>query len=139
MKEYLKTFLLRGLIFSGFGPIILGIVYAVLQGTVDDFSLNGVQVLVGVISTYLLAFVHAGCSVFNQIERWAVGKSLLFHLLTLYTAYITVYLVNVWIPFDLKIVLIFTVSFLVGYFAIWLTVMLITRGVQRRLNARLPR
>lgn len=29
----------RGLIFAGFGPIVAGIVYAVLQGTSPDFSL----------------------------------------------------------------------------------------------------
>ena len=37
MNKYLKEFLLRGLMFSGFGPIICGIVFLILNYTVKDF------------------------------------------------------------------------------------------------------
>ena len=36
----------------------------------DDFSLGGSEVFLGIVSIYLLAFVHAGASVFNQIEHY---------------------------------------------------------------------
>lgn len=68
MNSYAKEFLHRGLVFGGFGPIVVGIVYAILQGTVTAFTLSGAEVCLAIISTYLLAFMQAGATVFNQIE-----------------------------------------------------------------------
>ena len=45
MNKYLKAFLHRGLIFGGFGPIVLGIVYWALDTSLADFSLTGNQLL----------------------------------------------------------------------------------------------
>ena len=87
MNKYVKEFFHRGLVFSGFGPIILGIIYFVLSKTVVNFTLSGAEVFLGIVSIYLLAFVQAGATVFNQIEHWSIGKSLLCHLSTLYVAY----------------------------------------------------
>ena len=84
MNKYLKEFLHRGLVFGGFGPIVLGIVYAILESTVEHFSLNGIQILIAIISVYILAFVQAGVSVFNQIESFSVPKHCfaIFHFYT---------------------------------------------------------
>ena len=139
MNRYLKSFLHRGLVFGGFGPLVLAIVYLVLSHTVEGLSLTGGEVFLGVLSTYLLAFVHAGVSVFNQIESWSVGRSLFFHLGTLYLAYSICYLLNRWIPFHATAFLIFTAAFVIGYFAVWLTVVLITRATSKRLNQSLKR
>ena len=68
MKVYIKAFLHRGLIFSGFGPIIASIVYLCLSLSIPDFMLTGTEMFVAILSTYLLAFIHAGSSVFHQIE-----------------------------------------------------------------------
>ena len=73
MNKYFKEFLHRGLCFSGFGPIILAIIYFILSKTVDGFALNASQVLIGTVSIYLLAFIQAGASVFNQIEGWPIS------------------------------------------------------------------
>ena len=81
MNKYLKAFLHRGLIFGGFGPIVVGIIYLILSMTLDSFSVSGKEMFFAIISTYLLAFVHAGASVFNQIEEWPVTKSMFFHFL----------------------------------------------------------
>ena len=137
MNRHLKNFLRRGLVFAGFGPIILGIIYFILSHTVAGFSLSGGEVFLGVISTYLLAFVHAGASVFNQIEEWSLGKSLFCHLGSLYLAYSICYLLNRWIPFHVTAFLIFTAAFVVGYFAVWLAVFLIVRATSKRLNQNL--
>ena len=137
MNKYLKEFLHRGLIFGGFGPIILGIVFAILEGTVDGFSLGGAEVLVAVLSTYVIAFVQAGASVFNQIEHWPIAKSMLFHFASLYIVYVGSYLVNTWIPFEPLAVLIFTAIFVAVYFAVWVTVYLIVKGCEKKLNARI--
>lgn len=137
MNRYIKSFLHRGLIFAGFGPIIIGIVYAVLQKTVTDFSLNGVQILIAIVSVYLLAFVQAGASVFNQIESFSIPKSLFCHLSVLYLAYTSCYLINSWIPFDPKFLLVFTAIFLIVYFCVWITVFVAVKITSRKLNAKL--
>ena len=68
MNKYVKNFLQRGIAFGGFGPVILGIIYAILEKTVTDFTITGYEICLGIISTYILAFVQAGVTVFNQIE-----------------------------------------------------------------------
>ena len=137
MKEYVKAFFLRGLVFGGFGPIILAVVYFILSFTVTDFVLSGDVVFLATVSVYLLAFVQAGASIFNQIESWSIGKSMLVHLSVLYCAYMLCYLVNTWIPFELVAVLIFTAIFVVVYGAVWLTVFLIVRSTSKKLNQRI--
>ncbi len=137
MKTYIKSFLLRGMLFGGFGPIILGIVYAVLQNTLTDFSLSGTEVLLAIISTYLLAFLQAGASVFNQIESWPITRSLLFHFLTVYIAYSLCYLVNSWIPFEPAVLLIFTLIFIISYFVIWITVYFSVKSIAKKFNKQL--
>lgn len=133
MNTYVKEFLKRGLMFSGFGPIVLGIVFLCLSLSIDNFSLTGGEVLIGILSTYLLAFVHAGVSIFNQIEGWSVAKSVFFHLSSLYLAYVSCYLVNSWIPFEPLVIAIFTVAFVALYFIIWLIVYVSVKSVSRKL------
>ena len=137
MKKYVKEFLHIGLIFGGFGPVVVGIVYAILWAILPDITVTGAQMCTTIISSYLLAFVHAGASVFNRIESWSVPKSLFWHLLTLYVAYVTCYLVNTWIPFNAMVILIFTGIFAVTYFVVWLTVFLCVKSAQKKMNAKL--
>ena len=137
MNKYLKTLLHRGLIFSGLGPMVLGIVYFILSLTVDGFSLSGSEVLLGIVSTYFLAFVQSGGSVFNQIEEWPIMKSLFFHLGSLYVAYSICYLVNSWIPFNAVAFLMFTAIFIACYFIVWLTVYFSVKATEKILNANL--
>lgn len=133
MNEYVKKYIHRGLVFGGFGPIIVAIVFAV----VPEVSLTGGQILLAMVSAYLLAFIQAGSSVFNQIEHWPLPKSLLFHFGSLYLSYSLCYLANSWIPFEPMVLLIFTAIFVVAYFAIWITVYLCVRATSRRMNKNL--
>jgi len=137
MNGYLKKFLHRGLVFAGFGPVILGIIYAVLEQTVPGFSLTGGQFLQGTVSVYLLAFLHAGASVIPQIEHWSTAKSAGVHCLILYGAYVGCYLLNNWLPFRWEALLLFTAVFLAVYLTVWLTVLVSLRAAQRRLNRKL--
>ena len=137
MKQIVCRFLHRGLVFGGFGPIVLGIVYAILERTVENFTLGGTQLLVAIVSVYLLAFVQAGASVFNQIEQWSLPKSLLFHFSALYVAYVACYLVNDWIPFEPLVLLIFTAVFVITYFVIWGIVFVSVKLASRKLNEKL--
>ena len=137
MKEYIKVFLLRGMIVGGFGPIIAAIIYLILSLTVDNFSLSGNEVFLGIISTYLLAFIQAGASIFNQIEKWSIGKSLLVHLSVIYVAYVGCYLLNSWIPFEWIAILIFSAIFIAVYLSVWLTVFLFVKNTSKKLNENL--
>lgn len=137
MNKYLKAFLNRGLMFGGCGPVIVGIIYAVLASVHSNFSLTGTQVCLAIISVYLLAFLQAGASVFNQIEEWPLAKSLFFHFATLYVAYVSCYLLNTWIPFKAEIVMIFTAIFIAVYFVIWVTVYLCVKATSKRFNKKL--
>lgn len=136
MNKYLKEFFHRGLMFAGFGPVILGIIFAIIETTQEGFSLGGYEVLIAILSTYLLAFVQAGASVFNQIESWPIAKSLFCHFGSIYLAYVLCYVVNTWIPFEIMAVVIFTAIFLVVYAVIWLTVYFIVKASEKKLNAK---
>ena len=137
MNKYFKEFLHRGLMFGGFGPVIVGVIFAILDGALEDFSLSGGQILLAIVSTYLLAFVQAGASVFNGIESWSLAKSLGLHFLTLYVAYSTCYVVNSWIPFEPMVLVIFTAIFAVTYFFVWFLVYSIIKATERGLNKRI--
>jgi hypothetical protein len=132
-----KDFFLRGLLFGGFGPVILGIVYLVLHFTLEDFTLTGDEVFIAILSIYLLAFVHAGASVFNQIESWPVAKSVLCHFGLLYVAYALCYVINSWIPFEPVVLGIFTAVFAAVYGLVWLIVYTCIRATVKRLNRSL--
>jgi hypothetical protein len=132
-----KDFFLRGLLFGGFGPVVLGIVYLVLHYTLENFTLTGDEVFIAILSIYLLAFVHAGASVFNQIESWPVAKSVLCHFGLLYVAYALCYVINSWIPFEPVVLGIFTAVFAAVYGLVWLIVYTCIRATVKRLNRSL--
>ena len=137
MNKYAKEFLHRGLMFGGFGPIVLGIIFYILSCTLEGFAPTGSDVLMGVVSTYLLAFVQAGASVFNQLEHWPLPKALLCHFGMLYLAYSICYIANRWIPFDPLVLVIFTAIFTAGYFLVWGIVYLCVRAASRKLNEKI--
>ena len=137
MNKYVKQFLLRGLIFGGFGPIVLGIIFLCIEMSGIALALGGGEILLAIVSTYGIAFVQAGASVFNQIEHWSIPKSTLCHFSVLYLAYVGSYLLNNWIPFDSNVLLIFTGIFVGGYLIIWLTVFISVKLISKKLNAKL--
>ena len=137
MNKYVKEFLMRGMMFSGFGPIIYAIIIMILSYTLPDFSITAMEVFKAVLSTYLLAFVHAGASVFNQIESWSVLKSLLCHLSTLYVAYTICYLANAWLTYSWAVIGIYTAIFIVGNALIWTIVYCCVRVSAKRLNVKI--
>ena len=137
MNKCVKNYLQRGIAFGGFGPIVMGIVFAILYAAGVDVRLNGVEILVAIVSTYVLAFVQAGSSVFNQIEEWPIAKSMGIHFASLYVVYIACYLINSWLPFSWQVILIFTAVFLATYLTVWITVALIVRATSKKLNKNL--
>ena len=134
MNQYVKNYLFRGLMFGGFGPMVAGIVLWIVQLTGVEVVLTGGEVLLAVVSTYILAFVQAGSSVFNQIEGWPIAKSMGVHFLSLYVVYVACYLLNVWMPFAWEVIAIFTAIFIAVYLVVWITVYLIIKKTSKKLN-----
>ena len=60
MKKFVLEFLRRGLIASGIGPIVLAIVYLILQQTAAVETLSVNQVCIGIFSITALAFIAGG-------------------------------------------------------------------------------
>lgn len=137
MNNYVKSFFHRGLIFGGFGPIVTATVIFTISCFDEEILLNAKDLLIAIVSSYLLAFVQAGASVFNQIEHWSVPKSLFCHFTSLYLTYSLCYIANSWIPFVPQVIGIFTAIFVAVYFAVWITVYLCVRSTSKKLNERL--
>ena len=127
-----KEFCKRGLMFGGFGPIVFGIVCLFINEPLD-----GLDIFLGIISTYLIAFIHAGTSVYKDIENWSIVKASGVQLLTIYVAYTVLYLVNSWIPFKWSVLAIYTGLFVVAYIIIWLIVASIVKATTKNMNNRL--
>ncbi len=137
MNCYVKEFLKRGLMFSGLGPVVAGIVYLCIELSGTELKLTGFNVFLAIITTYIIAFVQAGSSVFNQIESWSKAKSLFFQMTYIYVIYMGGYLINNWIPFKIEVIIIFTCIYITAYLTIWLTVYFITKNTSKKLNSKL--
>lgn len=137
MNIYVKEFIKRGLMFSGLGPVTAALVIFIISRFEENLQLGASQVLIMVISSYILAFVQAGATVFNQIEHWSVPKSLICHFSSLYAVYVFTYLVNTWIPFNINVIFVFTAIFVITFFVIWTTVFLAVRHLSKKLNKNL--
>lgn len=137
MNIYVKEFIKRGLMFSGLGPVTAALVIFIISHFEENLHLGASQVLIMAVSTYILAFVQAGATVFNQIEHWSVPKSLACHFSSLYAVYVFTYLVNTWIPFNINVILVFTAIFVATFFIIWTIVFLAVRHLSRKLNKNL--
>ena len=135
--RYLKEFLKRGLMFSGFGPIIGGIVYLSLEASGVDLNLNAKTVFLAIISTFIIAFIQAGSSIFNQIEEWSKVKSLFFQMTSIYIVYIGGYLINNWIPFKIEVILIFSAVYFLTFLSIWISAYFINKKITKKLNEKL--
>ena len=84
MKKIVMEFIRRGLAACGFGPIVLALVYLVLQrkGNLETVTVN--QVFLGIFSLSALAFIAGGMNVVYQIERIPLMGAILIHGCVLY-------------------------------------------------------
>lgn len=137
MNIHVKNFLIRGLIFSGLGPVIAGLVFLILYCCNVVENINAVEMFLTIVSTYILAFVAAGASVVYNVERFSIMKATVIHYVVLYLAYIMCYLINGWVKDNLMSILIFTIIFIASYFTIWLGTYFSIKTVSKRLNEKL--
>lgn len=139
MKKFVLEFLRRGFIACGFGPIILAIVYLILQQAVDVQTLTVNEVCIGIFSLTLLAFVAGGMNAIYQIERLPLMVAILIHGCILYISYLGVYLINDWIDLGIIPIIVFSVIFVIGYIVIWAIIYSIIRRNIVQVNEMLKK
>lgn len=135
MNKYVKEFCKRGLMFAWGGPAIVAIVWFCIEKGGALEQLTAGQVLLGVLSSSLLAFIAAGVTIVHQIEKLPRSIATLIQMGVLYVDYLGIYLINGWIKSSA--VLVFTLIF-VGVFAvIWGTVYCVESAKVKRMNRQL--
>ena len=139
MKKVVKDFLFRGMMALGFGPLILAVLYLVLQrhGIVETLTVD--QVCIGIFSISALAFIAGGTNVVYQIERLPLMVAILIHGIVLYASYLVTYLLNNWLERGSMPILIFTGIFIFGYLAIWAVIYFVHKRRAKRLNELLKK
>ena len=137
MKKFVLEFLRRGLIASGIGPIVLAIVYLILQQTADVETLSVNQVCIGIFSITALAFIAGGMNAIYQIERLPLMVAILIHGGVLYISYLGTYLLNNWLDFGALPIIVFSSVFVVGYIVIWAIIYSIIKRNTAKLNKML--
>ena len=137
MKKHILEFIRRGLAACGFGPIVLAVLYLILQhqGVVQILTVN--QVCLGIFSLSALAFIAGGMNFIYQIEQLPLMVAILIHGCVLYISYLLTYLLNSWLEWGAVPVLAFTGIFVLGYLVIWAIIYSIIKKKTQTLNKML--
>ncbi len=139
MKRFVLEFIRRGLFACGFGPIVLAILYLILQQSAAVETLTVNQVCLGIFSLSALAFIAGGMNAIYQIEQLPLMAAILIQGSVLYISYLITYLLNDWLEWGVAPILVFSGIFVVGYFAIWAIVYAIIKQKTAKLNEMLKK
>lgn len=134
MKKTVFEFCRRGFIACGIGPMVLAVLYMVLNNVAGLETLTVSQVCVGIFSLSALAFVAGGMNVIYQIERLPLMLAILIHGCVLYVSYLVTYLLNSWLECGATPIMVFSAIFVVGYLAVWAVIYTVTRRNTEKLN-----
>ena len=137
MRKFVLEFLRRGFVACGMGPIILAILYLILQQTASVDTLTVNQVCIGIFSITALAFIAGGMNAIYQIERLPLMVAILIHGGVLYISYLGTYLLNDWLVWGVMPIVVFSAIFVVGYVVIWAIIYSITKRSTEKLNEML--
>lgn len=139
MKRIISEFFRRGFIACGLGPVVLAILYLILQHQADVETLTINQVCLGIFSLSALAFIAGGMNVIYQIERLPLMIAILIHGGVLYISYLATYLINDWLEWGVTPILVFSGIFAFGYLVIWAIIYSIIKRNTEKLNIMLKR
>ena len=134
MKKNILEFFRRGFVACGFGPVVLAVLYLILQHKAEIEVLTVNQVCLGIFSLSALAFIAGGMNVIYQIERLPLMVAILIHGGVLYISYLATYLLNDWLEWGAIPILVFSGIFIFGYLMIWAIIYCIIRKRTERLN-----
>ena len=139
MKKMISEFVRRGLIAGGFGPLVLAILYLILQKQELLETLTVNRVCMGIFSLFILAFIAGGMNIVYQIERLPLMVAILIHGGILYISYLGTYLLNDWLEWGWIPILVFTGIFLLVYLIIWVIICSVIKKRTERINEILNR
>ena len=134
MKKNVLEFFRRGIAACGLGPIVLAVLYGILQSQAAVQTLTVDEVCVGILSLTALAFIAGGMNAIYQMEQLPLMVAILIHGSVLYISYLATYLLNGWLEWGLMPVLVFSGIFVLGYLAIWAVIYSIIKRKTKRLN-----
>jgi hypothetical protein len=139
MKKIILEFLRRGFVACGLGPMVLAVLYLILQrnGVIEMLTVN--EVCVGIVSLSAVAFLAGGMNVIYQVERMPLMAAILVHGGVLYISYLVTYLVNGWLEWGITPILVFTGIFVLGYLVIWGIIYFVIRKKTDKLNEGLKK
>lgn len=137
MKKMVLEFFRRGAAACGLGPLVLAVLYLILQKTGNLETLTVSQVCTGIFSLSALAFLAGSLNVVYQVERLPLMAAVTIHGVVLYACYLVTYLVNGWLENGMMSLLVFTCIFAVGYLLIWAVIYCIIRRNTDSLNEML--
>ncbi len=134
MKQFWKDFVFRGLVSAAGGPLVLAIIYGILDATGEVSTLTPREVCLGILTITLLAFIVAGMTAIYQVEKLPLASAILIHGGVLYATYLLIYLINGWLQKGIVPIMVFTGIFLVVYILIWVIIYCTERAKIRKLN-----
>lgn len=134
MKKTISEFVRRGLLACGFGPMVLAILYLILQRQAMLETLTVHEVCLGIFSLSALAFMAGGMNTLYQIERLPLMAAIFIHGTVLYLSYLATYLLNGWLMRGFKPILVFSAIFLLVYLLIWAIIYSLTKQKTEALN-----
>ena len=139
MKKFISEFVRRGLTACGIGPVVLAVLYLILQQSSVIDHLTVQQVCIGIFSLTALAFIAGGMNAIYQIERLPLMAAILIHGGVLYVSYLVTYLVNDWLNWGVMPIVVFSTIFIVGYIVIWVIISSIIKKNTKKLNEALKK
>jgi hypothetical protein len=121
----------------GFGPIVLAVIYLALGLSRVVNNVSVYEMVIGIFTITLLAFIVGGITVVYQIEELAISKAITIHGISLYIAYAVVYFANGWIGKGIIPFAIFSAIFATGYLVVWIVIYFVTKKKTEKLNNKL--
>ena len=134
MKKTILEFIRRGMTACGIGPIVLAILYLILQQQEGLQTLSINQVCLGIFSISILAFIAGEMNVVYQMERLPLMVAITIHGGVLYISYLITYLMNDWLQWGTTEILVFSGIFVLGYIIIWLIIYSIIKRNTEKVN-----
>ena len=134
MKQTVLEFVRRGFAACGIGPVVLAVIYLVLQnwGLLQTLTVN--EVCIGILSLTMLAFIAGGMNVVYQIEHLPLMVAVLIHGVVLYIGYLGTYLINGWLEWGILPILVFSGIFVLVYLGIWAIIYSVIKRNTARVN-----
>lgn len=136
MKKHIVNFITRGIVGGFFGPLLLAVIYGILGRCGVIVTMTPHEVMLGILTVMLLAFLAAGITAIYQIEQLPLAIAILLHAAVLYVDYLVIYLLNGWLL--LERIPVFTICFVAGFALIWVIVYAVNKRNARRINEQIP-